>query len=227
MSIQERLNQVQANIRQTVGERPVTLVAVSKYAALDQMIEAYEAGVRHFGENKIQDALAKMESLPTSLTKDVQWHFIGNLQSNKVNKTIGRFSCLHAVDSIPLAQSLSKANKTNNMQQPILIQINSTTDLSRHGVQPKQAKDFLSEILPLQGISIRGLMTMAPAEASMKEDSATLEKIFCGLSDLRDELKAELAIDLPDLSMGMSHDYVHALKCGATIIRIGNVLFKN
>jgi uncharacterized pyridoxal phosphate-containing UPF0001 family protein len=70
-------------------------------------------------------------------------------------------------------------------------------------------------------------MTMAPAETSMKEDSANLEKVFCGLSDLRDELKAELAIDLPDLSMGMSHDYVHALKCGATIIRIGNVLFKN
>lgn len=227
MSIQERLAHIQESIRQHAGKQPVTLVAVSKYATIEQMREAYEAGVRHFGENKVQDALTKMVAFPAEFQQNVHWHFIGNLQSNKVNKTLGRFDYLHAIDSVSLSEAISKANIAKDIRQPILLQVNSTPDPSRHGFQPDQIRSALEQILPMPGIEVRGLMTMAPAEASVSGDVSTLQSIFCGLKDLRDQLKAEFAIDLPDLSMGMSHDYVHALECGATIIRIGNSLFKN
>lgn len=227
MSIQERLRQVQKNIDAIAGDRPVTIVAVSKYATVEQMIEAYEAGIRHFGENRIQDALRKMEAFPEALKKDIRWHFIGNLQSNKINKTLGKFACIHTIGSPALAQALSVANVQNNLKQAALIQINSTSDASRHGVLPEQAAALLEQILPLPGIRISGLMTMAPAEASLSGDATTLERVFCNLKDLRDRLSAEFGVDLPELSMGMSQDYTHALTCGATIIRIGNVLFKN
>jgi pyridoxal phosphate enzyme (YggS family) len=227
MSLQERLSQIQENIRAIAGDRPVTVVAVSKYATLEQMVEAYEAGVRHFGENRVQDALRKMDAFPPSMKQDIHWHFIGSLQSNKVNKTLGRFSCIHTIDSLPLAKAVSAANAQKNLRQAVLLQVNSTQDPSRHGILPVHLKPLLEQILPLPGLQVNGLMTMAPADASLSGDAPTLEKVFCRLRDLRDRLSSDLGASLPQLSMGMSHDYVHALKCGATIIRIGNLLFKN
>jgi hypothetical protein len=227
MSIQDRFNEIQNNIREFAGKQPVTVIAVSKYATVEQMVEAYQAGIRHFGENKVQDALSKIAVLPSEFKKDVHWHFIGSLQTNKVKKTIGHFERIHSVDSLHLAAAISKANEEEQQKQAILIQVNSTGDPSRHGVLPAQTRELLPKILALPGITVRGFMTLAPGEASITEDITTLERVFCGLRDLRNELTDEFAINLPDLSMGMSHDYVHALKCGATIIRIGNMLFKN
>lgn len=227
MSITDRLLEIEAAIRAHAGDRPVTLVAVTKYAALEQMREAYQAGIRHFGENKVQDALAKMTHFPEEQFPGLHWHFIGNLQSNKIRKTVGRFALLHGIDSLEHAELLSQANLSAGLRQPILLQINTTDDPGRHGVLPDQITVIAKAIQELPGIELRGLMAMAPPETSLIGDTTALKGVFSHVFAMRKALQRDLGIDLPDLSMGMSHDYVHALACGATIIRIGNYLFKN
>jgi PLP dependent protein len=227
MFIQQRLSQIQAVIRQHATAASVTLVAVSKYASIEQIIEAYEAGIRNFGENKVQDALVKMEQLPLEFQQEIQWHFIGSLQSNKAKKTVGRFSLIHSIDSLKLAQVLSRHNADEKKRQPVLLQVNLSEDAERHGFMPDEVGSALSLMLGLDGIAVRGLMGMAPSEASLGDDPEAVKSVFCRLRDLRDQLERDLKISLPELSMGMSQDYTHALACGATIIRIGNYLFKN
>lgn len=227
MGIQDRLAEIQAAIRVHAGERPVTLVAVSKYATVEQVVEAYQAGLRHFGENKVQDALAKMEQLPPEISSHIHWHFIGSLQANKVKKTVGRFEYLHTIDSVKLAEAVSRNNAAQGTVQKVLLQINLSDDPTRHGFLADAVTNALREMLSFEGISVRGLMGMAPSQASLDGDEQTLRRVFCGLRDMRDRLQGDCEIDLPELSMGMSHDFTHALSCGATIIRIGNYLFKN
>lgn len=230
MSIQERFEKVQTIIRQHVGEAnvpAVTVVAVTKYAELAQMEEAYQAGLRHFGENKVQDALLKMEHFPPERYPGLHWHLIGPLQSNKVKKTVGRFSLLHAVDSQKLAEAMAAANEAAGRCQAVLLQINLSEDPTRHGLLPDQALPMLQGVLGRKGIAVRGLMTMAPPEASLNDDIEALQYVFSGLRELRDSLAHACQIALPELSMGMTHDFPHALDSGATIIRIGNYLFKN
>jgi hypothetical protein len=227
MSIQQRLFEIQDKIRQYATAPSVTLVAVSKYASVDQVIEAYDAGVRDFGENKVQDALEKMVQLPPDYQENIRWHFIGNLQSNKAKKTVGRFTLIHSVDSLRLAEAISKHNQEAGLSQPGLLQVNLSEDDTRYGFLPDEVRVVLPELLGLPGIKVQGLMGMAPPEASLNQDSERLKAVFCGLRDMRDCLVRDFEIDLPELSMGMTHDFTHALTCGATIIRIGNYLFKN
>lgn len=227
MSISERLAEVQNTIATHAGDRAVTLVAVSKYATVEQMCEAYGAGIRHFGENKVQDALVKMEAFPAAQYPNLHWHFIGNLQSNKAKKTINRFSLIHAVDSARLAEVISECNLAESHCQDVLLQVNLSNDPSRHGFMPDDLQSALPPILSMPGIRVQGLMGMAPSEASLENDQQALQRVFSGLRNLNEQLARQFAIDLPELSMGMSHDYIHALDCGATIIRLGNYLFKN
>jgi len=227
MTFRDRLAHIQDAIATHAEGRPVTLVAVSKYATLAQMEEAYEAGVRHFGENKVQDALAKMEQFSPECLKDTHWHFIGNLQTNKVKKTLGRFDLIHAVDSVRLADALSTTSLAAGNVQNVLLQVNLSEDVTRHGFLPDALFEVFPEMLSLKGIAVRGLMGMAPPEASLSGDERALKSVFCRLRDVRDQLAEEAKIALPELSMGMTHDFTHALACGATIIRIGNYLFKN
>jgi hypothetical protein len=227
MSIRERIEKIQAEILAYATAPEVMLIAVSKYAAVEQMREAYAAGIRHFGENKIQDALTKMEAFPAEQYPDLQWHFIGTLQTNKAKKTVGRFACIHAIEASHQATAVSQANLNSGQRQNVLIQINLSTDPARHGFMPDQIRSDFEALLKLEGIAIRGLMTMAPPEASLNLDRQALKAVFCGLRDMRGELTSAYGIQLPDLSMGMSHDYVPALECGATIIRVGNLIFKN
>jgi PLP dependent protein len=227
MSIQHRLSEVQATIRQYATASSVTLVAVSKYASIEQVMEAYDAGIRHFGENKVQDALSKMEQLPAEYQQEIHWHFIGNLQSNKAKKTVGRFALIHSIDSFKLAEVVSRYNVEENLKQPVLLQVNLSDDPDRHGFMPDEVDPALRLMLGLDGIVVRGLMGMAPQEVSLGNDSEVIKSVFCKLRDLRDHLERDLKISLPELSMGMSQDFTHALTSGATIIRIGNYLFKN
>lgn len=227
MSIQERLQKIKADIQTHAAGREVTLVAVTKYATVEQMRMAYDVGLRNFGENKVQDALEKMAHFPEADYPDLKWHFIGNLQTNKARKTVGRFHLIHAVDSGRQAEVLSRINLEEGKRQEILLQINLSADESRHGLLPDQASSVVAEVLGLEGIALRGLMGMAPPEASLSGDLSSLKGVFGGLAALRDRLADEFGIPLPDLSMGMSHDYVPALESGATIIRIGNYLFQN
>ncbi len=219
MGIRENLERITA----TLPQHAVTLVAVSKYATPDQMIEAYEAGIRHFGENKPQDALTKKQQLPPELVSDVTWHFIGHLQRNKVNKTIGQFSLIHSVDTVTLAEALSLRNVNAGFVQPILLQINISNEKTKHGFSHEESLGALEAIRNLPGVHVRGLMTMAPAT----QDVDRVVQAFCGLRALRDQMSAQLAMALPELSMGMSQDYIHAIHCGATIIRLGSALFSN
>lgn len=223
----ERLAEVRQNMEAHAGKRPVTLVAVSKYATVEQMREAYQAGIRHFGENKVQDALDKIAAFPADQYPDLQWHFIGNLQTNKVRKTLGRFTLIHAVDSVRLAEAISRQNQASQQFQNVLLQVNLSNDPTRHGFLTADLQSVIPSILSLAGIRIRGLMGMAPPEASLENDESALLGFFSGLRDIKEQLASRFAIDLPELSMGMSHDYVQALDCGATIIRLGNFLFKN
>ena len=179
-----------------------------------------------FGENKVQDALTKMEQFPSADYPDLHWHLIGPLQSNKAKKTVGHFSLLHAIDSISTAEAVSRHNAEAGLRQAILLQVNMSADPSRHGFSPEALRPTLDSLMSLEGITIQGLMTMAPPQASLDQDLQQLSNVFCGLQTIRDELVAEYGIAMPDLSMGMSHDFPQALECGATIIRLGNYLFK-
>lgn len=210
-------------LNRLIGDRPVTVVAVTKYARLDRMEAAYEAGIRDFGENKVQDALAKMPHFPAERFADLRWHFIGNLQTNKVNKTPGRFSLIHSVDNLKLAEKLSAANQAAGLIQPVLLQVNFSPDESRQGFLPARLEEAAVKTHELAGLSVRGLMTMAPHT----QDSAVIKGVFSGLRDMRDDLERKLGIRLPELSMGMSNDFVHALECGATIIRVGSYFFRD
>jgi pyridoxal phosphate enzyme (YggS family) len=236
MSIQGRFTELCQTISAHAAVSQVKVIAVSKYATLEQMIVAYEAGVRHFGENKIQDALKKMAQFPPSYRQDVHWHLIGPVQMNKVKKTLptsqGAFDLIHSIDSVSLAENLSRQHERVGHVQSILLQVNLTDDMTRHGFQSDQLQGILLQLLGLKGIRIQGLMGMAPAELSLSGDAAGLKSVFNRLRNIRDELETITfpqfgRLTLPELSMGMSQDFIHALECGATMIRIGNYLFKN
>ncbi len=229
MSIQQQVTQVETIIRQMAGGQTapaVTLVAVTKYATIEQMKAAYAAGIRHFGENKVQDALDKMASFPQADYPDLRWHFIGHLQGNKVKKALGHFSLIHSVDSLPLAEAISNHNTQQGLTQAVLLQVNISQDSTRYGFSPEELLDNAPQIARLPGLELRGLMTMAPAEASLSQNEDALKAGFSQVASLKTELESRLGIALPELSMGMSHDFPQALACGATIIRIGNYLFK-
>lgn len=231
--IKERLQALQAHFP---TDRDITLVVASKYATAEQVRTGYAAGLRHFGENRVQDALTKQAALANTLGDDAHWHFIGHLQKNKINKVIGRFELIHSIDSLELAEALSNktmaqpvANKAlahldqlqEHKPQKILLQVNTSGETSKQGISPEHCRQQFEQFLALPGIEICGLMTMAPLEASEVQKHG----VFSGLATLRDQLRREFATPLPELSMGMSQDYIPALACGATILRIGRYFF--
>lgn len=203
-------------------DAPVTVVAATKYADIAQLEEAYQAGIRHFGENRVQDFLQKSANLPQYISDEVTWHFIGHLQTNKVNKIVGQVALIHAVDSMHLATAISQRAVHLSTIQSVLLQVNISGEESKHGFTSEEIHKSIQHLLDLPGLSIKGLMTMAPHTS----DPGVVIPVFEGLKTLRDDLKAAYSIPLPELSMGMSHDYVHAMKSGATIIRLGNILFR-
>jgi pyridoxal phosphate enzyme (YggS family) len=226
MTIQERVSELREQVRRHAGGRAVTVVAVSKYTTVECMREAYQAGLRDFGESRVQDALLKTAHFPPEAYPDLRWHFIGTLQTNKASKTVGRFSLIHSVDSVRLAEALSVANTAVERRQAILLQINSSPDSSRRGFTPEAAAAALPAILALPGLEPRGLMTMAPPEASLNADSQVLNRVFDGLRRLGERFSDMAGRPLPELSMGMSRDFPYALANGATIIRVGSALFQ-
>lgn len=190
----------------------ITLIAVTKYATLETIREAYNLGLRSFGESRIPTALEKMAQLPS----DIDWHFIGHLQSNKVAKAIGRFAFVHSVDSLDLAKKISSASTQQGCNTAVLLQVNTSGESSKQGFTPDTCREQFLELSQLPGISLQGLMTMAP----LTDDANLIRACFSRLRDLRDELK------LRHLSMGMSQDFPIAIEEGATLLRIGSSLFQ-
>lgn len=209
------------SLRERIGDKPVTLIAVSKYANQDQMIEAFRQGVTQFGESRVQDAVLKQEELSSAFGNKVCWHFIGHLQSNKVKKVIGNFDLIHSVDSLDLAQVISREASKAGITQKILLQIKIVPDDSKSGFSILNVKECFGQLLALPNLKIEGLMTITPLTA----DATVRRNCFEGLRKLRDELRQMHGIDLNELSMGMSDDWEEAILAGSTMIRLGKAIF--
>jgi pyridoxal phosphate enzyme (YggS family) len=212
-----------ARVRESVGRKPVTLIAVTKQATVAQIEEAFSAGVTEFGENRLQTALAKREELAPEIQQGSRWHFIGHLQTNKVKLVIGNFELIHSVDSFHLAEQISKTAKERGVRQAILLQVKIAEDPSKYGFSPEQLEASFKQMSSFDNLDIKGLMTITPQDCTRE----TTIKCFDGLRELRNELSKEHKMELHELSMGMSDDWQDAMASGATMIRLGRAIFSN
>jgi len=194
----------------------INLLCVSKYASVSQVEQAYTLGARHFAESRVLDALEKKARLPP----DIHWHFIGRIQSNKINKLIGAFALIHSIESIKTARLLSQKCLEQNCIQPVLLQVNISGEETKQGFSKEALLQQWEELSCLQGIRIDGLMTMAPHVA----EEGAIRTCFSQVRALKDLLNAKGA-HMTELSMGMSGDYEIAIAEGSTLVRIGSSLF--
>lgn len=199
-----------------------TIVAVTKYFDEQQIIKYYNLGFRNFGENRVKDALEKIEKLPEEIKKTSKFHFIGHLQTNKAKSVVGNFDLIHSVDSLKLAEALNEAAETKGINQKILIQINNAREPQKSGFLPENVKEVFGEILKMNSLKIEGVMNMAPLNCSEDE----LHRLFGNIKQINDDLQSEFGVELKQISMGMSNDFKIALQEGATIIRLGRILFE-
>lgn len=221
MTIAEKIKSIQDFIQKSPNPE-VKLIVVSKYATIEQMIEAYEAGARCFGENYVKPALEKQEALKPVFKEKVEWHLIGHLQKNKAKKVVGQFDLIHSVDSIDLASKINDEAQKLNIKQDILCQINTSNEDNKSGFEPEAFKDALIGIQKLENINFKGLMTMGPSGFENKNDYLQeMETIF---EQMR-QMKRELAPNFCELSMGMTSDFRLAINSGSTMIRIGSAIF--
>ena len=199
-----------------------TIVAVTKYFDEQQIIKYYNLGFRNFGENRVKDALEKIEKLPEEIKKTSKFHFIGHLQTNKAKSVVGNFDLIHSVDSLKLAEALNGAAETKGINQKILIQINNAREPQKSGFLPENVKEAFGEILKMNSLKIEGVMNMAPLNCSEEE----LHRLFGNIKQINDDLQSEFGVELKQISMGMSNDFKIALQEGATMIRLGRILFE-
>ncbi|HYL54511.1 MAG TPA: YggS family pyridoxal phosphate-dependent enzyme [Gemmatimonadales bacterium] len=220
-ALPERLAHVRAEIarRQAAASRtaPVTIVAVTKGWGVDAVEAALEAGVTDLGENRVQEALDKVD---TPAGRRATWHLIGHLQRNKAKQVAGRFALVHSVDSVALADELDRRAAAHGAKQRVLLQVNVAGETQKSGCTPDEAAALARHAAALPHLSLEGLMTIAP----FTDDDGVQRRTFRGLRELRDALQEE-GLWLPTLSMGMSADYGVAVEEGATVIRLGTVLF--
>jgi hypothetical protein len=197
----------------------VTLIAVSKTKPVDMLMEAYNDGIRTFGENKVQELTGKIEQMPD----DIQWHMIGHLQRNKVKYIAGKVALIHSVDSYRLAEEINIQAKKHGCIIPILIEVNVADEESKFGVKLDEAEDLVRECAALDGITVKGLMTIAP----FVEDPEDNRPVFKALKDKSVDIAAKKIdnVYMDILSMGMTNDYEIAIEEGATMVRVGTGIF--
>lgn len=191
----------------------IRVIAISKGQSVTAMRALYQEGCRDFGESRVQEALDKQAQMPT----DIRWHFIGSLQRNKVSKVMGRFALIHSVDSLDLAKKISELSQWRQLVTPILLQVNTSGEPSKHGFTVKEFEAELKHLFQLSGVSISGLMTMGPQTGTVEE----IRSAFRTLHYL-----ANMHPALTQLSMGMTMDYSIAIEEGATLLRLGHALFE-
>ena len=220
-ALPERLAQVRAEIVRCQARRewthPVTVVAVTKGFGLDAVAAALAAGLTDLGENRVQEAVEKIDS---DTGRGAAWHLIGHLQSNKAKLVPGRFAMVQSVDSLALAQELDRRAGQRGVTLRALVQVNVAREPQKSGCDPGVAPALARAVAELPHVKLEGLMTMAP----LTDDTDVQRRTFRGLRALRDQLQQE-GLWLPTLSMGMSADYGTAVEEGATVIRLGTVLF--
>ncbi len=223
LGIPENLQAVLARIERaaaSVGRDPgsVKLIAVSKGRTVNEIKEAIRAGQRVFGENRAQELKEKQETLG----EEVEWHFVGHLQRNKVNMVVGKVKLIHSLDSTRLAEAISSRAVGLGVSQDVLLQVNVSGEESKFGVAPEEVGRLLKEVIDLPGLRVRGLMTIAPLWA----EGESARPYFRRLRELRDELrKAFPRAEIELLSMGMTQDFEVAVEEGADMVRVGTAIF--
>ena len=209
----------EACVRAGRDRSEVTLIAVSKTKPVEMIREAMEAGARVFGENKVQELCDKYEQLP----KDLHWHLIGHLQRNKVKYIVGKTDLIHSVDSLRLAEEISKEAEKKGTEERILIEVNVAQEESKFGVTVQDTEELIRQIAVLPHLHICGLMTIAP----YVEDAEENRPIFRTLKKLAVDIKMKNIdnVSMDVLSMGMTGDYEVAVEEGATMVRVGTGIF--
>ncbi len=226
LTLKERINNVRNDIRScciAAGRDPeeITLIGVSKVFPVEYAEAAVMAGLADLGENRVQELMPKIERF-SSLDLSVNWHLIGTLQKNKVKYVIGKTKLIHSVNTVELAEEISKRSVSNNVTSRILLQANVSGEESKHGFAPHELKPALDNIMDMPGIEVCGLMTMAPIETYDGE----AREVFARTRALFEDLSSYVRNDSwKVLSMGMSQDYKSAILEGATHIRVGTAIF--
>ena len=224
INVRENIRKVKENIKNAclkAGRDPkdTTLIAVTKTKPFEMLMEAYDEGVRDFGENKVQDLMAKFELAP----KDSRFHMIGHLQKNKVKYLIGNVFLIHGVDSFELAEVIDKESKKKNVTTNILVEVNVAGEESKFGTTYDGAKELVKKIASLSNVRVKGLMTIAPYVVDPEENRQYFVDLRNLLIDINNENIDNISMDI--LSMGMTGDYLVACEEGATYVRVGTGIF--
>lgn len=224
-TIADRVRSIVDEIRHAAvraGRAPesVRLMAASKTVSVERVREAVDAGIRHLGENRLQEALPKIEALDR---EGVVWHFIGTLQRRKVKSVVGRFETIHSVDSMALAEEIARQAKAAGLRQRVLLEVNLGEESSKGGFAPAALVQVLPLLNELEQLDVRGLMAIPPPTATAE----AARPYFRQLRELAQALTAQGCrnINMLELSMGMSHDFAVAVEEGATYVRVGTAIF--
>ncbi len=209
-----------AAVRRGRSPDAIRLVAVSKTVSVERLREALDAGIRHVGENRLQEALPKIESLGR---EGVAWHFIGALQRRKVRSLVGRFGTIHSVDSLALAEEIDRRAQDAGLRQRVLLEVNLGREISKSGFEPAALLAALPALNELGSLDVHGLMAIPPPSSTAE----AARPYFRRLRELGQTLTAQGCgnINMQELSMGMSHDYPVAVEEGATYVRVGTAIF--
>ena len=221
--ISENISRLRAEVASAAvkaGRNPadIKIIAVTKNVPLESVLEARREGMADLGENRVQELLAKQPLAGPG----ARWHLIGHLQTNKVRLVVGRVSLIHSLDSWRLACEIDRRSRESGVISEVLVQVNVSGEKSKYGLGPAEVQDFIESALDLPGISVRGLMTVAPLVADPEES----RPVFRGLKNLYHSISWRLpAAPLAYLSMGMTNDYRVAVEEGANLLRVGTAIF--
>lgn len=222
--LKEQLREVESRIQAACVRagrcrEDVTLVAVSKTKPEEVLMEAYGLGVRIFGENKVQELTEKYEALP----KDIHWHMIGHLQTNKVKYIVGKVELIHSVDSLKLAGAIEKEAVKKNIVAQVLVEVNVAEEESKFGIRVEEVLPFIQKIASFPHIHVCGLMTIAPFVKNPEDNRRIFKNLHKLSVDITDTNIDNVTMDV--LSMGMTNDYEVAIEEGATMVRVGTGIF--
>jgi pyridoxal phosphate enzyme (YggS family) len=224
MGIRENLERIREEIEkacQKVGRSPgeVKILAATKTRSPEEIFQAYQAGIRLFGENRVQEAREKLPKLPPM--PGASWHMIGHLQSNKVKYAVKLFDCIESLDRKPLVDELVKRLRKEEKRIDALIEVKLSFEETKHGCPPEKVEELVEYTLNFKEINLVGFMTVPP----YYEEVELVRPYFMRLREIRDKMEDKFKRSFPELSMGMSHDFKIAVEEGATIVRIGTALF--
>lgn len=225
MDLESNLNKVVQRIKEATerarrDSEEVKLVAVTKRVEAERVKQALNYGINTFGENYAQEFRDKSKLLSEHIDGQINWHFIGQLQRNKVKYVVGKVELIHSLDSFSVAKEINKRAESLEIKMPVLIEVDTGGEESKGGISPAQLESFLNELNALTSLDVQGLMTMPP----YFDDVEMARPYFVRLREIRDELSPSFP-NLNELSMGMSGDFEIAIEEGATIVRVGSAIF--